>query len=115
MGFFNWILKRQSGSDPYIDVWADCGYPCAGGPARQGPFVTGEWTRIYIPIKDILEGPTSRLDLEIVKAGLLFRAASAKDASYRIDNVVWLCGEACEGVDIDHVPFDWSATHEDPE
>jgi beta-glucanase (GH16 family) len=113
-GLLQLDIKRASGSDPYVDIWADCGYPCAGGPSRQGPFVTGEWTRIYIPIKDILVGPTSRLDLQIVKAGLLFKAASAKDAIYRIDNVVWLCETTCEGNTTDHVPFNWSATHEDP-
>jgi beta-glucanase (GH16 family) len=114
-GLLQMDIKRQSGSDPYIDVWADCGYPCAGGPSRQGPFVTGEWTRIYIPINDILEGPTSRLDLQIVKAGLLFRAASAKDASYRIDNIVWKCQSTCAGDTTPHTPLDWSATHEDPD
>ena len=112
-GLLQLDIKRESGSDPYVDIWADCGYPCAGGPARQGPFVTGEWTRIYIPITDILEGPTSRLDLEIVKAGLLFKAASGKDAVYRIDNVVWLCETTCEGDNTPHVPFDWTDTHED--
>jgi hypothetical protein len=54
-GLLQLDIKRQSGSDPFIDIWADCGYPCAGGPSRQGPFRTGEWTRIYIPIKDIME------------------------------------------------------------
>ena len=113
-GLLQLDIKRVSGSDPYVDIWADCGYPCAGGPARQGPFVTGEWTRIYIPIKDILVGPTSRLDLQIVKSALLFKAASAKDAVYRIDNVVWLCETTCQGDNTPHTPFDWSATHENP-
>ena len=114
-GLLELEIKRQSGSDPYVDIWADCGYPCAGGPSRQGPFVTGEWTTILIPIKDILEGPTSRLDLQIVKAGLLFKAASAKDASYRIANVKWLClSTTCAGDSTKHEPFDWAATHEDP-
>ena len=115
LGLLQLDIKRQAGSDPYVRVWADCGYPCAGGESRQGPFEIGEWNRIYIPVRDILEGPTSRLDLEIVKAGLLFKSESSRDSSYRLDNVVWLCGEACEGVDIDHVPFDWAATHEDPD
>lgn len=113
-GLLQLDIKRQSGSDPFIDIWADCGYPCAGGPSRQGPFRTGEWTRIYIPIKDIMEGPTSLLDLSIVKAGLLFKAASAKDAVYRIDNAVWLCETTCAGDSTPHIPFDWAATHEDP-
>lgn len=113
-GLLQLDIKRQSGSDPFIDIWADCGYPCAGGPSRQGPFRTGEWTRIYIPIKDIMEGPTSLLDLSIVKAGMLFKAASAKDAVYRIDNAVWLCETTCAGDSTPHVPFDWAATHEDP-
>jgi len=112
-GLLQLDIKRESGSDPYVDIWADCGYPCAGGPARQGPFLTGEWTRIFIPITDILVGPTSRLDLQIVKAGLLFKAASGKDAVYRIDNVVWLCETTCEGDNTPHVPFDWTDTHED--
>jgi beta-glucanase (GH16 family) len=113
-GLLQMDVKRVSGSDPYIDIWADCGYPCAGGPSRQGPFETGEWTTIYIPIKDIMEGPTSLLDLSIVKAGLLFKAASARDAVYRLDNVVWLCEDACQGSDEPHVPVDWASTHEDP-
>ena len=113
-GLLQLDIKRQGGTDPYVNISADCGYPCEGGPSRQGPFVTGEWTRIYVPIRDIIEGTTSRLDLQIVKGGLLFKAASAKDASYRIDNVVWLCESICAGDNTPHTPFKWSDTHEDP-
>ena len=109
-GLLELDIKRVSGSDPYVDIWVDCGYPCAGGASRQGPFVTGEWTKIYIPIHEIMEGPTSSLDLSIVRAGLLFKAPSARDAVYRIDNVRWLCESTCEGDNTPHVPFDWKNT-----
>ena len=113
-GLLQLDIKRVSGSDPYVDIWADCGYPCAGGPARQGPFVEGEWTRILIPISEIMEGATSTLDLSIVKGALLFRAASARDAVYRITNVAWLCETTCAGDNTPHTPFDWAGTHELP-
>ncbi|MDA8899019.1 family 16 glycosylhydrolase [Porticoccaceae bacterium] len=113
-GLLQLDIKRVSGSDPFVDIWADCGYPCAGGPSRQGPFVEDVWTRILIPISEIMEGPTSTLDLSIVKGALLFRAASIKDAVYRITNVAWLCETTCAGDTTPHTPFDWAETHELP-
>ena len=115
-GFIKLDLKVVEG-DQTIIFKADCGYPCGGGDQYVNISELNKWQTIIVPVKSLIPfGPSGNvLDLEILKAGLVIQALSAKATTFRIDNAYYDCRAAtCAGISVPFVPVDWEANHEDP-
>ncbi len=115
-GFIKLDLKVVEG-DQTIIFKADCGYPCGGGDQYVNISELNKWQTVIVPVKNLIPyGPSGNvLDLEILKAGLVIQALSAKATTFRIDNAYYDCRAAtCAGISVPFVPVDWEANHEDP-
>jgi beta-glucanase (GH16 family) len=115
-GFIKLDLKVVEG-DQTIIFKADCGYPCGGGDQYVDISELNKWQTVIVPVKSLIPfGPSGNvLDLEILKAGLVIQALSAKATTFRIDNAYYDCRAAtCAGISVPFVPVDWEANHEDP-
>ncbi|MDG1694572.1 MAG: family 16 glycosylhydrolase, partial [Porticoccaceae bacterium] len=81
-----------------INVSADCVYPCQGGPVLLENVGVGEWQTVAIPAVQMMTGGLNAISMENVSTFSIF-SDGWRDATFRIDNVSWLCEFTCTGTD----------------
>jgi beta-glucanase (GH16 family) len=81
-----------------VNVSADCMYPCQGGPVLFENVGVGEWQTIAIPASQMMTQGLNATSMKNVSTFSIF-ADGWRDATFRIDNISWLCEFTCTGTD----------------
>jgi len=89
-------IWSESGVDVFVA--ADCVYPCQGGPVLLSNVGAGEWQTVAIPAKQLMTQGLNSISMENVSTFAIF-SDGWKDATFRLDNISWLCEFTCTGTD----------------
>ena len=81
-----------------VNVSADCVYPCQGGPIKLENVGVGEWQTIAIPATQLMTNGLNSISMENVST-FSIAADGMRDATFRLDNIKWLCEFTCTGTD----------------
>jgi beta-glucanase (GH16 family) len=81
-----------------VNVSADCMYPCQGGPVLFENVGVGEWQTIAIPASQMMTQGLNAISMKNVSTFSIF-SDGWRDATFRIDNISWLCEFTCTGTD----------------
>lgn len=96
-----------------VNVSADCVYPCQGGPVKLNNVGVGEWQTISIPASQMMSGGLNSITMENVST-FSISSDGFRDATFRLDNISWLCQFSCTGTDqADKVYTPWDKADPD--
>ena len=81
-----------------VNVSADCVYPCQGGPVLIENVGDGAWETVAIPASQLMTNGLNSVSMENVST-FSISADGMRNASFRLDNIKWLCELSCTGTD----------------
>ena len=96
-GILQFDIWSESGVT--VNVAADCGWPCAGGPVKLENVGVGEWQTIAIPATDLMTLDLNYFTMDKVST-FGISADGQRDDYFLLDNIVWLCEIVCAGEDV---------------
>ena len=96
-GILQFDIWSESGVT--VNVAADCGWPCVGGPVKLENVGVGEWQTIAIPATDLMTQDLNYFTMDKVST-FGISAEGQRDDYFLLDNIVWLCEIVCAGEDV---------------